>query len=61
MSFHKKLEAMALNFFVQEGKEPNKPLNTTKSEKLIIKASEVALTLLAVSTFKPKDRPKQRS
>ena len=55
MKFQKKLETMAFNFFLEEGKEPNKPLNPKKAEKLLIKASEAALTLLAIKSFALKD------
>ena len=51
MSFQKKLEAMALSFFLEEGKGPNKALNQNNIEKLMIRASEAALALLAVKTF----------
>ena len=51
MKLQQKLEAMAFDFFLEEGKKPNKPLNPKKAEKLLIKASEAALTLLALKSF----------
>ena len=41
---------MAFNFFLVEGESPHKPFNPDKSEKIIIKASEMALTLLALKS-----------
>jgi len=61
MKFQKKLETMAFNFFLEEGKEPNRPLNPKKAEKLLIKASEVALTLLAIKSFSLKDNSRSQN
>ena len=61
MKLQQKLEAMAFNFFLEEGKDPNRPLNTKKAEKLLIKASEAALTLLAIKSFALKDNPRSQN
>ncbi|MBG07183.1 MAG: hypothetical protein CME68_00355 [Halobacteriovoraceae bacterium] len=61
MKFQQKLEAMAFDFFLEEGKKPNKPLNPKKAEKLLIKVSEAALTLLAVKSFGLNDDLRSRN
>ena len=61
MMFQEKLEKMAFNFLLEEGKDPHKPLNSKKAEQLLIKASEAVLTLLAIKPFELKDNIRTRN